>query len=372
LTAGLLTGITVVEIGQILSAPFGGMILADLGADVIKVEKPDGGDDQRRSGPPSRSGDAIAFHDVNRGKRSVVLDLKSAEGVAALDELAGRADVLIHNLRPGTAEKLGIDGPALLARHAQLIYCSVSGFGARGPLRLRPAFEPVAQAYSGLLSVNGFADGPPARMGCSVVDYGTGMWAVIGILAALHQRAQTGRGCVVATSLLETALMWASPHISGLLNAGREPARYGTAHPTLVPYQVFDAADEPLMIAAGNDGLFAKLANVLGHAEWIVDARFSTSRARLANRAAIVAETAAALRTASRNVWLERLTAAGVPCAPLHTIAEAIACEQTTANGQLVPGVGDELTLVGLPLSFDGKRPDIRGPAPALGVSQPA
>jgi crotonobetainyl-CoA:carnitine CoA-transferase CaiB-like acyl-CoA transferase len=369
---GMLDGIRVIEIGQILSAPFAGLIFADLGADVLKVEKPEGGDDQRRSGPLTKRGDvALAFHDVNRGKRSVVLDLKSPEGVAQLHRLADDADVLVHNLRPGTAAALGIDGPDFVARHERLIYCTVSGYGHQGPLRNRPAFEPIAQAFSGLVSVNGFADGPPARIGASVVDYGTGMWAVIAILSALHRREATGKGCVINTSLLETALTWASPHIVSHVNLGREPKRQGTAHPTLVPYQVFETSDGPLMVAAGNDGLFIKLASALGHAEWGADERFRTSGARLTHREEIVAAVAAVLATGTRAAWLDRLITAGVPCGPVHTIGEAVRTEQVVASGQLVPDVGGELMLVGLPMSFDGERPRMRGLAPELGASQP-
>jgi crotonobetainyl-CoA:carnitine CoA-transferase CaiB-like acyl-CoA transferase len=368
----LLAGIRVIEIGQILSAPFASMILADLGADVLKIEKPEGGDDQRRSGPNTKRGDvAVAFHDLNRGKRSRVVDLKSPAGIAELHQLAGEADVLVHNLRPGTAEALGIDGPAFVAAHPRLVYCTVSGFGNAGPLQSRPAFEPIAQAFSGLLSVNGHADGPPARIGASVVDYGTGMWAVIGILSALHRREQTGKGCVIDTSLLESALTWASPHIVGYLNGGREPQRQGTAHPTLVPYQVFETSDGPLMIAAGNDGLFKKLARALNHPEWIDDERFSTSAARMTNRVAIVQAVQDALAHETRSSLLARLTDAGVPCSPMHTIPEAIAHEQVTALTQIQTGVRDDLTLVRLPLSFDGQRPEIRRPAPALGEEHP-
>ena len=371
--AGMLAGLRVIEIGQILSAPFASLIFADLGADVLKVEKPEGGDDQRRSGPLTKRGDTtLAFHDVNRGKRSIVLDLKSASGVEQLHALADDADILIHNLRPGTAEQLGIDGPEFVKRHPALIYCTVSGYGKGGPLELRPAFEPIAQAFSGFMSVNGFPDGPPARIGASVVDYGTGMWAVIGILSALHRRDETGRGCVIDTSLLETAMTWVSPHVVSHINLGTEPKRRGTAHPTLIPYQVFEASDGPFMVAAGNDGLFAKLAKTLGHPEWLADERYATARARLANREAIVADVAAAIATSTRAAWLDALTAAGVPCGPVNTIAEAVKTDQVAAVGQLIPGVGGELTLVGLPLSFDGQRPQIRGLAPALGETQRA
>lgn len=344
------------------------MILADLGADVIKVEKPDGGDDQRRMGPAYSGTDAVAFHDVNRGKRAVTIDIKSEAGRADLDHLAATADVLIHNLRPGVAEQFGIDGAAMCAKHPRLIYCSVSGFGNTGPMRLQPAFEPIAQAFSGIMSVNGDAEGPPSRVGFSVVDYGTGMWCVIAILTALHRRNTTGAGGVIDTSLLETAITWESPHISGLLNLGRTPKRQGTAHPTMVPYQAFETADAPMMIAAGNDRLFGKLARVLGKPEWIAEARFATNRDRHTNRETLVPLVMEITRTRTRAEWLIDLEAAGVPCTPINTIADALASPQVEALGQQVTGVnGEKIVFSALPISFDGVRPPITSLAPKLG-----
>jgi crotonobetainyl-CoA:carnitine CoA-transferase CaiB-like acyl-CoA transferase len=248
----MLERIRVIEIGQVLAGPYASTILADLGADVVKVEKPELGGDARHMGAAFRHGDSLHFLDINRNKASVTLDLKSAVGVEQLHALLETADILIHNTRPGVVDALGIDGPSVCARHPRLIYCEISGFGNRGPMRMLPAFEPVAQAFSGILSINGNPDGPPARIGVSVVDVGTAMWTVIGALAALQHRNITGKGGVVNTSLLKTALAWAGPHIAGFLNEG-------TAHPHLVLYQTFDANDGALPIAAGNDRLFARL-----------------------------------------------------------------------------------------------------------------
>ncbi|MBW8268837.1 CaiB/BaiF CoA transferase family protein [Caldovatus aquaticus] len=364
---GVLAGVRVVEIGQVLSGPFAGTIFADLGADVIKVEKPGGGDDARQMGPAFRHGDALNFHEFNRGKRSVVLDLKSAAGREALHRLLETADILIHNLRPGAAEALGLGPEEVCARHPRLIYCAMGAFGHKGPLRLRPGYEPLFQAFCGLSSITGEPDGPPVRMGASVVDQGTGMWTVIGALAALQRRHRTGRGGVVNTSLFETALLWAGQKISAYVNQGKLPERHASGHPNFVPYQAFDAADAPLLVCCGNDRLFARFAAVAGRPDWPEDPRFATNRQRLAHKAELLPEIAAVLRTRPRAEWLERLVAAGVPCAPINTIPEVLAEPQTTAMEMLQPVPGEDFSLVALPLSFDGERPRIRRAAPRLG-----
>jgi formyl-CoA transferase len=230
-----------------------------------------------------------------------------------------------------------------------------------------PAFEPVAQAFSGILSINGNPDAPPARLGVSVVDVGTAMWTVIGALAALHHRSITGKGGIVNTSLLETALAWAGPHIAGYLNEGRVPKRLGTAHPHLVPYQTFDASDGSLLIAAGNDRLFERLCGVLGVPEWIADKRFNGNRARIEHRAELINLIAEKIGVQPRQSWIAKLTGAGVPCAPVNTIPEVLKDPQVAALEilQEVPGTG--VTLTGLPISFDGARPKIRTLGPRLG-----
>ncbi|MEN0074653.1 MAG: CoA transferase [Paracraurococcus sp.] len=364
---GVLAGIRVVELGQVLSGPFAGAILADLGAEVVKVEKPDGGDDARQMGPAFRHGDALNFHEFNRGKRSVTLDLKSPEGVAALHALLREADILVHNLRPGVAEALGIGPAEVTARHPRLIYCAMGAFGHKGPLAHRPGYEPLFQAFAGLSSITGEPGGPPVRMGASVVDQGTGMWTVIGALAALQQRARTGRGCVVNTSLFETALMWAGQKISAYVNQGKLPERHASGHPNFVPYQAFDCADGPLLVCCGNDRLFRKFAEVVGRPDWPGDARFASNRARLAHQAALLPEIAALLRAWPRATLAEALVAAGVPCAPVNGIPEVLAEPQTAAMEMLQPVPGEDFPLVAMPLSFDGERPRIRHGAPRLG-----
>ena len=363
-----LAGLVVVEIGQVLAGPFAGAIFADLGADVIKIERPEVGDDARQMGAPFRDGDSLAFQVFNRGKQSVVIDLKSAAGRADLESIVAGADVLVHNLRPGVPEQLGLDGPALTARHPRLVYCGMTAFGHIGPLADRPGYEPLLQAWSGLSSTNGEPGGPPMRTAASICDQGTGMWVVIGALTLLHRRTLTGRGGIVAGSLAETALSWVAQKADAWTNEGEMPARHASGHPSFVPYEAFDAADGPFLICAGNDRLFAKFAQVLGRPDWPTDPRFRGNRDRLANKAELIAAIGAILRTRPRADWMDRLEAAGVPCAPIHTVPESLAQPQVQALGIVQPVPGTDFTLTGLPISFDGVRPAIRGPAPRLGA----
>jgi crotonobetainyl-CoA:carnitine CoA-transferase CaiB-like acyl-CoA transferase len=364
----MLEGIRVLELGQVLSAPFAGAILGDLGAEVLKIERVDGGDDARRMGPDFRHGDSLTFHMVNRNKQSVALDLKSDAGKANFEMLAASADILIHNLRPGAPEVLGIDGPELTARHPRLIYCAISAFGHIGPEKNRPGYEPLVQAFSGLSSVNGGPDDPPMRMGVAVCDQGTGMWIVIGALAALQRRQITGRGAIVTASLLETALVWAAQRGDAWVNEGAMPPKHRSGHPSLVPYEAFDAKDGPFIICCGNDRLFAKLARELGKPEWSEDERFATNRARLNNKTTLTVLMNEILRTQPRASWIERLEGAGVPAAPINTLPEALNEPQSRALGILQDVPGEDYKLTGSPLSFDGLRPPIRTAAPRLGT----
>jgi len=363
----MLRNVRVVEIGQVLAGPYASAILADLGADVVKVEKPDGGDDARHMGAAFKNGDSLQFLDVNRNKASVTLDLKTPEGVEGLHGLLEDADILIHNMRPGVVDTLGIDGAAVCARHSQLIYCHISGFGNQGPMQMLPAFEPVVQAFSGILSINGNPNEPPARVGVSIVDVGTAMWTVIGALTALQRRGSTGKGGVVKTSLLETALTWASPHSAAFLNQGRVPKRLGTAHPQLVPYQAFDAKDGAVLVGAGNDRLFMRLCGALGDDALAADPRFSGNRGRLENREELIGLISERISRHPRQFWIAKFNEAGVPCAPVNTIPEALKDPQV-AELKILQEVADTgVTLTGLPISFDGERPKIRSLGPRLG-----
>jgi crotonobetainyl-CoA:carnitine CoA-transferase CaiB-like acyl-CoA transferase len=365
--SAVLQGLRVIELGQVFAAPFAGAILSDLGAQVTKVERVEGGDDARRMGPPSVRGDALNFHIFNRGKRSVTLDLKTSKGLADLHALLEDADVLVHNLRPGVAEQLGVDAGQVTARHPRLIYAEISAFGAQGPLAHQPGYEPLIQAFSGLSALNGGEGDPPMRSAASVCDQGTGMWLVIGILALLHQRQRTGRGGVVQSSLLETALAWNAQKSDALVNEGRLPQRHRSGHPDFVPYEAFDTADHPLLICCGNDRLFAKLAQALDAQQWITDPRFATNRGRLAHKAELFAQLQPLLQGQPRDHWLTALEAAGVPCAPVHSLPQAMAHPQTQALGMWSAIGGDGLQLTALPLTIDGERPQPQGPAPALG-----
>lgn len=370
--SGPLHGIRVLELGQVLAGPFAGAIFADLGAEVLKVERVEGGDDARRMGPDFRHGDALSFHIFNRGKRSLALDLASAEGQAAFERLAASADILVHNLRPGVTQHLGIDAHALCARHPQLIYCEISAFGHVGPLARSPGYEPLIQAFSGLSSTNGGPDDPPMRLGASVCDQGTGMWVVIGALSLLQRRSATGRGGIVQSSLLETAMTWNAQKADAYVNEGRLPQRHATGHPGFVPYESFETADEPLLICCGNDRLFTKLAALLGRQDWIDDPRYATNRARLQNQHTLLPALSAILKGEPRQVWLERMGEAGVPCSPVHTVPQALDQPQVKALELLQDVPGEDFQLTGMPLSIDGVRPRLRTGAPRLGADNAA
>ncbi len=366
----LLAGIRVLELGQILAAPYAAEILADMGAEGLKVERPEGGDDARGWGPPFWGSDAALFHQMNRNKRSIAIDLKSADGLARMLELMGEADVFIHNLRPGLPDKLGIGPQAMRKRFPRLVYTDIGAFGHLGPMSKRPGYELLVQAFGGPMSITGEADGTPVRCGPSINDLGSGMWAAIGILGALVQRARTGDGCLVQTSLFETAVSWTSIAASTYMASGTPPRREGSKHPSVVPYGAFQTADGTLIVGAGSDRLFQKLAEVLGHPEWARDPRFATNRDRVGNRDAIEALLTTMLRSRPRAEWTEILENAGVPCASLQTIPEVLVHEQTEALGmvQEVPDTPD-VQLVALPLSFDGVRPAARVPSPKLGAA---
>jgi formyl-CoA transferase len=365
---GPLAGIRVIEIGQALAGPLAGVILADMGAEVIKVEKPDGGDDARLWGPPFIEGDALFFHAMNRNKKSVRIDIKNAYDVARLKALARGADILIQNLRPGIVEECGIGPEAMLAENPALVYCSISAFGYQGPLRLAPGFDPLLQAYGGLMSLTGRAAEPPTFAGAAVNDKTTGMWCVIGALAGLQQRRATGKGCVVDTSLFESAVALVETSLNAYLLNGKVPERHGTGSNLLVPYQVFDTADRPICIAAGNDRLFVKLAHAMGRPDWAEDPRYSDGRRRAQNRAALVAEMEAILPTRTRADWMAVLEQAGVPCSEVNDIAEVAASPQLAAMDMLRELPGSGLKVVGLPMSFDRHRPHPHADSPRLGA----
>jgi crotonobetainyl-CoA:carnitine CoA-transferase CaiB-like acyl-CoA transferase len=366
-----LEGVKVVEIAQNLAGPYAAEILAMLGAEVVKVERPEG-DDARGWGPPFVEGTATSFHAVNRNKRSVALDLKDPRAVAWLKNFVRGRDILVQNMRPGSLEAMGLGAEALRAINPRLIYCNLHAFGAAGPKALHPGYEPIVQAFAGMFSMNGTADAPPARVGMQVLDLGTGVWAALGCLAALQRRHATGEGCVVDTSLLETGLGWMAQHITGFNATGRQPPRDRTGNPKLIVFQAFDTADGEIVVAAANDRLFARFCAVLGHREWGEDPRFRTNRDRIAHREVIVPLLSAAMRRRTSAEWESLLEEAGIPASPIHDIAAVKAHPQVRALGILRPMGEVALEGVALPVSFGGERPPVRSGAPALGEANAA
>ena len=363
-----LDGVTVIELGHSVAAPYACEILGDLGADVIKVEKLDG-DDARKWGPPFWGDASATFQSFNRNKRSVVVNLKDNAECERLRKLIlERADVVIANLRPGSVAEFSLDAQALRKLKPSLIYCTIGAFGSVGPLNERPGYDPLMQAFGGLMSVTGEPDQRPVRVGTSVMDMATGMWSVIGVLAALLQRGKSGKGLSIDTSLLESALGWMCYHAANYQASGELPKRQGSGVAMIAPYRGYASKDGLIVIAAGNDKLFAALARALGRPEWIVDARFRSNPDRVKNRDALNRSIEELISTRTNKEWAAILDEAGVPNAPMQTIAEVLEHPQTKALGIIQQSPERDITLVGLPLSLDGARPAFRRSPPGLGA----
>ena len=368
-TDGLpLAGITVVELCHSVAGPYAGSILADLGADVIKVESPDKGDYARDWGPPFAHGTSTLFHVLNHNKRGLALDLRDRVTVERLTAfILDHADVVLQNMRPGAIDKLGLSARALRAAKPTLIYCDLGAYGRTGPLKDRPGYDPLMQAHGGIMSVTGIEGGEPVRVGVSIVDQGAGMWAAMGILAALNKRHVTGEGSHVATSLFETAIGWMAPHIGGYLSGGAMRRPLGSGVTEIVPHQAFPTSDGYIMVAAGNDNLFRALCDAIEHTEFVSDVRFATNSKRVENRHTLIPLLEDVFRARPSAEWQSRLDAAGVPAAPIENVAQVLASKQTEALGILQQAPDLDMTLAGLPLAFDGKRPPYRSSAPTLG-----
>ena len=363
-----LSGLVVVEIGHSIAAPYAGMILGELGAEVVKVENPQGGDACRGWGPPFLEGAATCFHAVNRAKGSITVDLADPADAARLKAvILERADVVLHNLKFGALDRYGLGAAELTAAKPRLVFCNLGAFGAVGPLRDKPGYDPMMQAYSGLMSLLGEDGRPPVRVPASIIDMGAGMWSVIGILAALQERGRTGKGGIVDTSLYETGLAWMSIYLAGFLANGESPARHGSGVDMIVPYQAFAAADGYMMVAAGNDNLFRKLCGVLDRPGLAEDPRFHTNKERVLHRKELVPILADIFAAKPRAEWARLLDAAGIPNGPINTLDQVVADRQTQALGIIQNKAGSTLGLVGLPLSFDGVRPAFEKAAPAPG-----
>jgi len=363
-----LDGIRVLELGQVMAGPFCALQLCDMGANVIKVEPPDG-DPTRQMG--ARAGtDSTCFTAMNRGKRGIVLDLKSASGRDALVRLATRADIIIENFRPGVMHALGLDYAALSAVNERLIYASISGYGQTGPDRAKGGFDLVAQGASGLMSVTGEPGGPPVKVGVPLTDLGAGLFALAAILAALHHRGRSGRGQYIDTSLLEAGLALSAWEAAEFFASGVAPEPMGSAHRFLAPYQAIRCADGYMTIGAGTDRLFTDLANLLGHPEWPGMADFAHTSARVRNRAALVARIEAVTGTQPKAHWLAAFEAHGIPCGPINTYPEAFADAQVQSRNMVIeidhPTLGHMATL-GSPIKMSDTPPIVRRRAPLLG-----
>ena len=367
---GPLADVHVLDLSRVLAGPLCTQVLGDLGADVVKVERPGLGDDTRHWGPPFAGDDAAYFLSLNRNKRSVTIDLKTPEGIAHIRRLADRSDVVIENFRPGLMTSLGLGLDTLRAARPELVTCSLTAFGDDSPeTASRPGYDIIVQAISGLMSVTGEPTGEPVKAGVALLDVVTGLYAAVGILSALHERSRTGRGRHVAVALYDASVAAMVNQAANHLIGGLVPARLGTAHPNIVPYQAFPAADRPFILAAGNDRLFQRTCEVAGRAELAGDERFATNEQRVRNRDALIPilEEAFAAHTAAR--WLELLDEAGVPCAPIRRMDEVFAAPEGAALVERVddPARGGTLRLVRGPIRLDGRSMSTRLPPPVLG-----
>jgi formyl-CoA transferase len=364
-----LAGLRVLDLTQVMAGPFCSMLLADMGADVIKIEPPDG--EYTRNDSHIAPGVSASFLAVNRNKRGMTLDLKRAEGVEILTRLVPTADVLIENYRPGVAARLGIDHATLRAINPRLIYCSISGFGQTGPYAGRGGFDLVAQGMSGIMSATGAENGPPVKVGVPITDLGAGLFATVGILSALRARHRTGRGQVVDTSLFEAGIALSQWEATEYWYTGQVPRRLGTAHRLNAPYQAFRASDGHFTVGAANDRLFPRFAALLGLPHLLEDPRFADVPRRLANRAALQTLIENVTVHATRAHWLERCEAAGIPAGPIYTVPEAHADPHAQARGMVQELAHSQLGRVkalGNPVKMSRTPPTLRTAAPALGA----
>lgn len=373
-----LTGIRVLDLSRVLAGPWATQLLADLGADVIKVEKPGAGDDTRHWGPPWHEHEdekvAAYFLAANRGKRSVAIDFGTEEGAALVRKMAADADVVVENFKVGGLKKFGLDADSLRAAHPRLIYASITGFGQDGPYAPRAGYDYIIQGMGGLMSLTGLPDGVPGggpmRVGVAVADLFTGMYTANAILAALYRRQATGEGATIDMALFDTQLAMLANQASNALVSGVDPVRQGVGHPNIVPYQPFAAEDQPIIIAVGNDGQFGKLAKILGRPQWADDPRFATNAERVAHRAELVPIIADVIASEPASFWLPLLEEAGIPAGPINTISQALADPQAKARGAKIKAGGGalgEVPMVGNPIRLDGARIDAPLPPPALG-----
>ena len=362
-----LEGITVLDLTRVLSGPYCTMLLADMGARVIKIEQPGKGDDTRAWGPPFLEGESAYFLSINRNKESVTLDFKHPDGRSALDRLLGKADVVVENFRPGTLAKLHLDYASLAEAHPRLVYCSISGFGHTGPRSKEPGYDAVIQGEGGLMSITGAADGPPYRLGVAIADIVSGMFAAYGVAMALYARERTGRGQQVDLAMLDAVAALLTYQAGNYFASGKTPTRLGNRHPSIVPYETFEASDGDFVLAVGNDELWKKFCAVAGFRD---DGRFATNRQRVTAYDELRPLVAAALKPQTRHYWIERLTAAGVPCGSVRNLREVFADAQLAAREMIAtiahPTIGP-LQVLGVPVKLSDTPGDVRMPPPLVG-----
>ena len=367
---GPLQGVRVLELAQIMAGPTCGVMLADLGADVVKVEKLPGGDDSRGYREPRVNGVSAPFLMLNRNKRGIALDLKAPGGRDVFMRLVRGADVLIENYRRDTMDKLGLGYDVLCAQNPALVYCAITGFGRDGPLADRGGFDLVAQGFAGLMAITGEPGRPPVKTGNPVSDINAGLLAAIGVIAAYAERLRTGRGQLVDTSLFEAALQQTFWHASSYFATGESPGPLGSAHILTAPYQAFEASDGYINIGGANQANWERIAQVLGHPEWRQDPRFADNTARMGNRDALVDAMNGVLRTRPRADWIAVFDAAGVPSGPVHSLGEALEHAQTRARGMVVDLVHPEAgptRAIGCPVHFSRTPAQVSRAAPRLG-----
>ena len=368
-----LQGVKVLDLSRVLAGPWCTQLLADLGAEVTKIERPGSGDDTRHWGPPwhgeGENRVAAYFLSCNRGKKSATIDFSRPEGAALVRKLAQQSDVLIENFKVGGLNKFGLDSESLRSAHPRLIYASITGFGQDGPYADRAGYDYIIQGMGGLMSITGLPDGVPGggpmRVGVAVVDLFTGLYTCVAILAALHQRERTGEGAHIDMALFDTQLAMLANQSSNALVSGEDPPRQGNTHPNLVPYQPFGAADQPIIIAVGNERQFARLAEICGHAEWAADERFDSNAARVANRDELVRLIGEAIVRKPAAEWLEKLEGANIPAGPINRVSQALSDVQAQHRKMVGPIGG--MPVVGSPVRLDGERADSDLPPPALG-----
>ena len=364
-----LEGVRVLDLSRVLAGPYATMMLGDLGADVLKVEHPERGDDTRHWGPPFAGSESAYFLSVNRNKRSVGVDLKDPEGLERVKKLAAGADVMIENMRRGALEKLGLGYEGLKEINPRLVYCSITGFGP-GEDQNRPGYDFLIQARGGIMGITGFPDGEPTKVGVAIADMVCGMQAAMAVLAALHRRASTGEGARIEVPLFESQLSWLANRAQEYLVSGEDVGRLGNGHPSIVPYQTFDASDKKIALAVGNDTQFENLCKVIGREDLAADERFAKNPDRVANREELVSVLQEELSKKTADEWVESIREAGVPCGPVNTLADVFSDEHVLSSGILQdvehPTAGT-LKMLGSPILVDGKRLPIRHPPPTLG-----